>query len=1189
MEDIAVASPASSSASDSDACNTESARVYFGPLKTPERNFVAVSSRLFPPAQSTNLRRSPRLSSPRPRSASPGDVHTAEDKEDIELVAQLINEDDEEDEETSRSGTPQRTDLLQDEPSSALADKVMHALDNPSPPPSPTIPLSYFDPYHTNTPDVLNSRQADFFTPVGDDGPLHDGDNPLLLSMQPFDSRSPRLHPPVSHTNVDPDMVVQEDLINFDSFSTPTLPTQAYNENVVVASASILPGAISVDDLLSQSPSIVKSPRGHQEFGVPSLIVEPPEAEPIPMESVSSPKQINLPKEIGDAGELVLRTLGQDQQGLSSNTSEASHAMLLPTMGEITTTPVRRSPRPRRSVSPNPPQVTPVVSLSPSIARTQIKKKPAIGNLDEDVVSDSQEERELGSNIVQQTPLRATPNTTNRVRQRSPGKSPMVFSRELGSLSPTSTDVLSKLGFTPAPEPGEPMNDDQPSNDAQPMFSFSMFPPPSDAIPPSTPARSGPIRFSTPMRAGTSSPTKLRLQTPALNDPANTPARRIPIEQAIFEGQVSPQKAVQLGFNPNGTPLPSVSTPARRVLISEKPKVPVSKTNGLRFGSPAKPKERERSVEPNLRMAASVKGKGREMAPEQLITGRYIAPSTKLDKLPYPLVPSEPPATSRSAQTQESLTPAQSSPLKSNLKQATSRIPRIGTKPYARPPVLKHEGAKDRGTATMRMVDLSKRTPNNATDSAPLVRRAISGQELGKSTTMTTTSSSRVKPTFAASASMLKRKREQEKNSPAKPRVIMLRQVPQVIVTSPPVSQAVPTAIADRKKPAQAQLRIRRVVDPEPSIVVSKVHTAQNPAGSTILHNPRYTSAEPAEIDELSPLSPLSDSLQLGSPMKQDQHVALDSSSREEQTSIESATVAVALPDDLSTLDASSLSNPRRTTRSRRTTKQDSFSEGSSRPLTSRRKPASSRSDDIFSGMSMTALKDLTISNTVRNQQYLSARLETEVIRKEGARPESPAVKIRTIVQRQTEEKLKQRSERAQRRARRSGDDMASSDIEGSSDVGYSSPCEGQSKVGLVKHQRGPGDEDDYETPERPDRHMKRIRLFEDGDAIQGVEQPQRRVKWDRGLFTAVYLDEVELGSRQPSKENRSLKGILAPTAKALRLDTLGNLTQAELPLTELVQENVTVKKFVYDSDVVPVPELIVVKNTRSKGRKGRS
>lgn len=167
---------------------------------------------------------------------------------------------------------------------------------------------------------------------------------------------------------------------------------------------------------------------------------------------------------------------------------------------------------------------------------------------------------------------------------------------------------------------------------------------------------------------------------------------------------------------------------------------------------------------------------------------------------------------------------------------------------------------------------------------------------------------------------------------------------------------------------------------------------------------------------------------------------------------------------------------------------------------------------------------------------------------------------------------------------------MATSDIEGCSDVGYSSPCEDfsgeSSRRSLTKHRRGPGDESDYETPERLERH-KKTRLFVEADDQDG--EPERRVKWDRGLFTSVYLDEVKLGTRQPLKENRSLKGILAPTAKALRLDTLGNLPQADLPLTDLVQENITIKKFVYDDDDEPVSELFVVKNTRSRGKKSKS
>lgn len=113
MDDTA-ASPASS---DSDTYNTEDARLYFGPLKTPERNFVAASQgRLFPTTPNPLLRRSPRLSSPRPRSPLSPDVRTTEeDMMDIEQVAQLVKASDEEgDVMESGSATPQGVHFLPD-------------------------------------------------------------------------------------------------------------------------------------------------------------------------------------------------------------------------------------------------------------------------------------------------------------------------------------------------------------------------------------------------------------------------------------------------------------------------------------------------------------------------------------------------------------------------------------------------------------------------------------------------------------------------------------------------------------------------------------------------------------------------------------------------------------------------------------------------------------------------------------------------------------------------------------------------------------------------------------------------------------------------------------------------------------------------------------------------------------------
>lgn len=67
------------------------------------------------------------------------------------------------------------------------------------------------------------------------------------------------------------------------------------------------------------------------------------------------------------------------------------------------------------------------------------------------------------------------------------------------------------------------------------------------------------------------------------------------------------------------------------------------------------------------------------------------------------------------------------------------------------------------------------------------------------------------------------------------------------------------------------------------------------------------------------------------------------------------------------------------------------------------------------------------------------------------------------------------------------------------------------------------------------------------------------------------------------------LTGMLSLThfkMQALRLDHLGNIINADAPLTDLVHQNIIVKKFVYDND--PEPEPPVVKATRSKSKKGK-
>ena len=113
-----VPSPASSLASDTDAYNTADARLYFGPLRSPEKKFhpmVECPDALHPPHSRSPLRRSPRLSTPCHPSPSPtvtelilkrrggNRVNMDEDDESSEEVANLL-----------RPETPEYDKFLQD-------------------------------------------------------------------------------------------------------------------------------------------------------------------------------------------------------------------------------------------------------------------------------------------------------------------------------------------------------------------------------------------------------------------------------------------------------------------------------------------------------------------------------------------------------------------------------------------------------------------------------------------------------------------------------------------------------------------------------------------------------------------------------------------------------------------------------------------------------------------------------------------------------------------------------------------------------------------------------------------------------------------------------------------------------------------------------------------------------------------
>jgi len=705
-------SPASPASSDSDAYNTEDARLYFGPLKTPERNFVAASQgRLFPTAPNPLLRRSPRLSSP-PRSTVFTDVRTTEeDMMDIEQVAQLVKASDEEgDVMDSGSATPRGDHLLPDgvfalvvillsfllnlypEPSSALADKIMHAVDNPSPPPSPPLLLSMFDPYHTTVADPSNDYQTDLMSLKISQGPEYDETSPSVPSAttpSAFTLSPSAALPPSPPPHVNVPVETQEDLICFNSFSTP-LPANTSH----LGSTCRNPQLLSVDDLLSQSPANLLGPQIQND--VQDVVMAPLEnVQPTP--HLLSPNQSPGPRFSSEPNastvvvpEIIVFGLPDDdteQQRLSSLTLAEAQPISSDTV-------LRRSTRPRRSVTPSLPLPTgpSVPTEPPSPARTQVKKKVLNSDLAENVASGSRASMLESS---QQSSSHPT-SSTIRVRHRSPGKGPVSFQRELGSLSPTSANLLSGLGFTASESDNDHLlaNQEEVPVCTQPMFSFSAFSPPTDASL-STPNRSsGPIRFSSPVK-GTSSPNKFRIQTPAANDPKNTPARRIPMAEAIAQGHISPEKSIQMGFRPNGTPLTSTPTPARRILLSNLHSLLPPKSNSLRFGKPAK---REASGEPCQQRGSVDKSKGKE------VQSPCEPTSTAQTKLPFPLVPAIPvPIEIPSSSTGDVVKKAKPSPVKSSLKQVTSRIPRIGVKPYSRSDDPKVGGDNAKGASTARM------------------------------------------------------------------------------------------------------------------------------------------------------------------------------------------------------------------------------------------------------------------------------------------------------------------------------------------------------------------------------------------------------------------------------------------------------------------------------------------------------
>lgn len=406
-------------------------------------------------------------------------------------------------------------------------------------------------------------------------------------------------------------------------------------------------------------------------------------------------------------------------------------------------TPLRRSSRPRKSATPHILKYTtsavvdedqtssPLRAIRPD-AQTRRSKKGK-----ERAPSPSKCEENPG--VLEITPqpglskLGGRPPDVKTQRRSSSSPVRRVFTRELGSLSPNSAELLSSL--VPRTDQVESESGVASTGNHSGMSisntppNYSADPPRRDSELPPLAASSGnfknpngvsnPVRIPvTPRKAYTpTSPSKLQFQPASLDDPTRTPARRVPIEQAVAEGHVSPQKLLQMQSGSlapvsmfTGQILPVLnmsfkgdSSPARRILVA-----------------PAITGERA------SQKASSEKMRLSESPGKQAATLTVLQKRVKISqptKLPFPLnvEPHLPVPSERKMGTSDDL-PHPTNQSKSSLKQTSSRIPR--KKPYSRPRVT--SAAKElKKPSFTRAPASSKNLVESSTSKPPVVKSGL--------------------------------------------------------------------------------------------------------------------------------------------------------------------------------------------------------------------------------------------------------------------------------------------------------------------------------------------------------------------------------------------------------------------------------------------------------------------------------
>ncbi|KAJ4487980.1 hypothetical protein J3R30DRAFT_875144 [Lentinula aciculospora] len=1096
------------------------ARIFFEPTNPEKKINASYSSDYLPPARSSPALRSPKLS-------------TATEPSPVAGTAELIGgeaaiiERDEELFGSSRSLTPENEGFIQDEPSSVLASRIMRAHDNPSPPPQ-----SPEDFQHLNLPTLS--------LPF-----------PLIPTIEtPSDTSTPPSPPDISI----PIPQLAEDVYgpSISAILPLKTPTKSRLPNHIVDQP------LSIDTQTSCMPAA-------QPNVTPIASTDPP-----PTDTIDEQVVVDALVPSTDETE-TMNIFLPDAQDSSKESSRESP---------------RRSSRPRRRTARYSSPIRPETSE----LEIDVSETDGPGPSNKTTTSDSvviQTLRRKAITLVPDNVQKSELSLFNaQPRSRSPTrKSASKTKRELGSLSPSSSTILKSLlppaaSLSPTTETFEPKSD--PST--QPPFE------PAAARP--TP----PIRFTSPTRKAL--PNKFQLQPADLDNPNRTPARRIPIQTAVANGQISAQKAVRLMSQGPATTtstrpvfnIPSTDSPVRRVLLNGS----VGSPNKMLLSSPL----RSRSVEPNpvetMRLNTKKRSESVEPVPSRghekaspfprLNSAERVLVPPKTNLSLHPPIPEEGPNNISNQKLQSSGAQRPATLEKSRLKQPTSKIPRIGLKPYARPPVSSTSKSQEK-PSTLRVIDSAKPQPSSL---------KLKTSNPTRYSHIPVSSPTKQRGLVPGTPTNLKRKRGPENHSPTKPTPVVLLSKRPAGPSSSPVKHGVPplrmVSESDGVLPSRSSAG---------SIGSSGTEGMQTTESSTPQTNARpITLRMVSENDGILPdrsivisgtstnekeRSPPPSALLATVPQPM---VAPYSPARDEippctDTIPDSSDPAEHVPSPAE----SSEFTFRRTTRSSRNGTVATKTVSSSRPPPARRKNVPTFTDTgPFSGMTALALRTLTDSNTTKNKEYVTVSLKTEVVRKEGARPESPGMNVKSISQKEKEAKMRERSARAERRSQR---DNSKEVVTDENDAGEDEEESGNGWEGSpsdYKHSWGPGDEEDYETPIQPIKRLRHEDVSEEQE-----DYDKKRVKWDRGLYKEIYLDEIKPRTTHARIAQESIKkGCLTPTAKTRQLDTLGNLPNAESPLKDIVTENIVVKKFVYDSDIVEPVATTPIK-TRSQSKKSKS